>query len=287
MRVGVEKNQQSFWGALSWSLAALFFLYEFFLRVFPGTLSKLLISQFGLNAYQLALLGSSYYAAYALLQIPIGYLIGIFGVRKILIVALLICLTGNLIFALSFNYISLFLSRVLMGIGSAAAFPSMLIIVKDWFSHKRYGFFAGMTQILGGIGAILAGVPLILAVQLYDNHWQIPLIFVCSAGFLLFILSFIFLKEKNNQKNQEIDMYKISDQVRYLLANRQVRFIAFYALASYAAIPLFGATWGVLYLQTIGLSHAKAAMVISSMWFGLAIGSPSVGYISDLLNRKK
>ncbi len=273
-------------GLISWCLAAVFFLYEFFLRVFPGTIAQALIQQFHLGSAELALLGSAYYATYAILQIPTGYLLGKYGVKKVVIVALGLCLLGNLAFVLSNDYWLLMLSRILMGCGSAAAFPSLLIIAREWFDLKYYGFLAGMTQILGALGPILAGVPLVLAAQ-YFHGWQPPLFIVFAVGCGVLLLCILFLKDKT-QYAKPLKIYKnLWEQLKTLFKIKEVKFVALYAFLIYTAMPLFGAIWGVLFMQSMGLSHTKAATVISAMWLGLAFGSPVIGSVSDMLRKRK
>ena len=71
-------------GLFIWLLAASFYLYEFFLRTFIGTIVPELTQSLHLNAEQLSIIGSAYYLTYGLMQIPVGMLIDRYGTRLLL-----------------------------------------------------------------------------------------------------------------------------------------------------------------------------------------------------------
>ena len=86
-------------GLFIWVIAALFFLYEFFLRTFVGSIAEQLISSLKLNIDQFTILGSAYYLAYGIMQIPVGVLVDKFGVKKIMVFATLTCALATFLFA--------------------------------------------------------------------------------------------------------------------------------------------------------------------------------------------
>ncbi|MDQ2995206.1 MAG: MFS transporter, partial [Pseudomonadota bacterium] len=57
---------------IMWGLATLFYCYEFFLQVSPNVMVKDLMRAFDLNAAQMGYLSTSYYVAYAAMQLPVG-----------------------------------------------------------------------------------------------------------------------------------------------------------------------------------------------------------------------
>ncbi len=278
-------------GILIWLIAALFFLYEFFSRTFIGTIANEVMSSFSLSAFQLSMIGSIYYLAYACMQVPVGLIIDRWGVKRPLILATLICTLGIYLFGNSSSYGALLFSRFLMGFGSSFAFVSLLVLALNWFPKRNFGFFSGATQILGAIGPMLAGAPLVALLKMTNDNWRTVMWFVVIVGIILTAMIFLFVKDHpkhfhhfNVKKKPEPTLYNL----KRLFQNQQVPWIAYYAFCSYASISLLGAIWGTYYLQTHGLSRDAAAVITSFIWAGLAIGSPLVGFISDKLhNRKK
>ena len=271
-------------GLSVWSIAALFFLYEFFSRTFIGTLATHLMHTFSLTPLALSLLGSAYYLAYALMQVPVGLLVDSLGVKKTLSVAVLVCTLGLLLFAHAHSFDVLLLGRVAMGLGSSFAFVSLLILALNWFPKQHFGFFAGATQILGAAGPMMAGAPLVLLLHHAHGNWRSVLDLVVALGVFLFLLIVFFVRNHpttthviKNKAKQIPTLRNLSQ----LLNNSTVWSIACYAFCTYAAISVLGAILGTYFLQRHGLSRDTAANLTSFLWLGLGIGSPIVGYLSD------
>ena len=131
-----DKNKLSLLGFIIWFLAALFFLYEFFLRTFVGSLAPQIIPDLHLNAETFALLGSAYYIAYGAMQVPVGILADKFGVKKIMIFATLLCAVATYLFANSTSFGLAFITRMMMGLGSSFAFVCLLVILERYVSKK-------------------------------------------------------------------------------------------------------------------------------------------------------
>ena len=81
---------------LAWGTLSLFFMAQYSLRVFPNVMITPLRMDFQVNADDFATLGSYYLYTYALIQIPLGFLVDRFGVRSITLISLLLCFFGVL-----------------------------------------------------------------------------------------------------------------------------------------------------------------------------------------------
>lgn len=284
-----EQQQMIRWGVIAWSLGALFFLFEFFLRVFPGTISERLIHEFNLTPGQFALMGSVYYLSYSLLQIPLSFCLGRYGVKRIVLISVLICSLSLAGFILSDSYYELLAARFFMGLGSCAAFAALLLIGYDWFSDRYYGFLAGSTQILGALGPILAGVPFVSAIGYYHGNWRIVLWFVTASGICIALLIFIMMRNSKADyvRLKEASLPKLWQGTMSLVKSKKITWVAVYAFLSYATMPVLGAIWGELYVQSIGFGQKQAAAVVSALWLGLSLGSPFMGLLSDVMKTRK
>ena len=69
---------------LIWVVAALFYAYEFFIRISPAVMVNSLMHSFALDAAALGSLSAFYYYAYACMQIPVGMLLDRYGIRRLL-----------------------------------------------------------------------------------------------------------------------------------------------------------------------------------------------------------
>ena len=116
-----QKSPISTLGLIIWGLAALFFLYEFFLRTFVGSVAHQVIPDLKLNAETFAIIGSAYYVAYGVMQIPVGILADKFGVKILMVFATLVCVVSTFLFAHADGFSTAFISRLLMGFGSSSS----------------------------------------------------------------------------------------------------------------------------------------------------------------------
>lgn len=278
-------------GLAIWLLAALFFLYEFFLRTFIGSIAHQVIPDLKLNAEMFAIIGSAYYIAYGIMQIPVGMLADKFGVKKIMVFATLVCAIATYLFAHSVGFTSALISRLLMGFGSSFAFVSLLVVVVTWFPRRFFAFFAGTSQFIGTLGPLLAGGPLIALMAISHESWRHILTDIGFFGVVLAILILLIVKNKPRDKANHLIILKPKEplNIRFnkLIKNRQVWYIALYSASVYVSIALLGAIWGTEYLQTRGLSQSHAADIISVAWFGYAISCPILGAFSDIAKRRK
>ena len=80
-------------------LGALYYAYEYLLRISPSAMEFALRSHFGLTATGFGILSSVYYYAYVPMQLPVGILMDRFGPRRLLTIACAICVLGTLMFA--------------------------------------------------------------------------------------------------------------------------------------------------------------------------------------------
>lgn len=287
----VDKQRITALGLIIWMLAALFFLYEFFLRTFVGSVAHQIIPDLKLNAETFSILGSAYYLAYGIMQIPVGILADKFGVKRIMIFASLVCAGATYLFAHASGFYIAIVGRLLMGFGSSFAFVCLLVIAVTWFPRKMFGFFAGASQFIGTMGPLLAGGPLIALMAAQHSSWRTALTEISIFGIVLALL-ILFIVRKKPRGGQATMIFLRSEEsmkirLGRLMRNRQAWWIALYSATNYVSLALLGAIWGTEYLQTRGLSQAHAAGMISLAWLGYAIGCPALGALSDIIKRRK
>lgn len=286
-----QTSRISWLGLLIWLLAALFFLYEFFLRTVIGSTAAQIIPSLHLTPESFALLGTAYAIGYGGMQVPVGILADRFGIKKTLGTAALVCALAALLFAASQGALSAFLARVLMGGASAFAFLSLLVIVFTWFPRRYFGFFAGLSQLFGTVGPLLAGGPLVALMLATHLSWRSVLTGVAGLGLVLALFIFIFVKDKSKTHPRKLaglaDQESLKVRLLSLIRNPQVWFTASYSGLNYVSIALLGVVWGTEYLQANGFSQQAAATTISLAWIGYAIGCPLLGMASDLMKRRK
>ena len=81
------------------SLGAIFYFYEYYLRISPSVMKHEWVSSFHLNATKFGTLSAFYYYAYVPMQLIVGLLVDRFKMRDILTFAILCCVIGSVMIA--------------------------------------------------------------------------------------------------------------------------------------------------------------------------------------------
>jgi MFS family permease len=126
-------------------------------RVCFGTVAPYIQSEFGLTDTQKGMLFSAFALAYAVFEVPSGWLGDVYGPRRILIRivlwwSLFTALTG-LIFPNQtwpwFAFAAMLAIRFLFGVGEAGAYPNIARAFHNWFPFQERGFAQGTVWMAG------------------------------------------------------------------------------------------------------------------------------------------
>ncbi len=278
-------------GLVIWAVAALFFLLEFFLRTFLGTVVHEISRSLQVNPEELSVIDSAYYITYGIMQIPVGLMVDRFGVRKPLTLAAFICAGGVFMFSFAQTIQMAVAGRLAMGFGSSFAFVSLLALSLNWFPRKFAGLFFGLAQFLGALGPMLAGAPLAMVLYRVHDNWRLVLggIGVFGVG-VAFLIMLIVRDKPPNIPGRTLILgrpEKMFSKISRLFSKRQAWWLVLYSASTYVPLAFLGTLWGTTYLETRNFSHINAAFIASMLWLGLAVGSPVMGIFSDFLKRRK
>jgi MFS family permease len=149
------------------------FCFGFFLSMFTrasANMLKLPIQQdLGLSEAGLGFaLGTSFFIAFGLAQLPIGVLLDRYDPRRVNAVMLVVAAAGTVIFALSQSGTQLAVGRILMGMGFGACMMSALKTYFLWFPGPTLPTVNGIQFAVGFVGAISATKPTEWALQITD-----------------------------------------------------------------------------------------------------------------------
>ena len=88
---------------LAWATVALAYAIAFLQRVSPQSVSLSFMTDFGTDAAGVAMLASSYFWGYTLIQIPAGLLVDRYGVKRVVLFSMAASSLGSAAFALAPN----------------------------------------------------------------------------------------------------------------------------------------------------------------------------------------
>lgn len=173
--------------AVFWAHAAAFFL-SCVLRSANASLDALLRSSFSLDQAAVGLLSSLFFLAFAVTQLPLGYLIDRIGPRRAQLVVLPLAVAGLLLSAWASGFAALALARMLLGVGFAISLMASLCANRAWFPIASLAGVNGAAIGIGSAGSSFAGAPLeALAATLGWNQVNLAL-----AGVTTLVLLLIF-----------------------------------------------------------------------------------------------
>lgn len=269
-----------------WILAALFYFYEFVLRVSPSVMVQELMQSFGITASSLGILSAFYLYAYAPMQLPVGLLMDRFGIKKILSLASIVCGFGALLFAFSSTLTSASLGRLLIGGSSAFAFIAMVYLSSHWFSAKKRALLIGMANSIAMLGAAAGNGPLTSVI--HHLGWRQTVAFIGIFGILLGGAIFFLLKnDKRSEEGEKKTFHPKTPIFANLksVAKRKGSWLnACVALLFYVTTTALGGLWGTSFIETAyGVSKDVAGYAISMIFLGWLFGGPLTGYVSDLI----
>jgi len=146
---------------LAWiicGLGAIFYCYEYILRIAPSVMSSDIMRTYDIHAGAFGHLSAFYYYAYALVQPLVGLLLDRYGPRYLLTLACLACAVGTYLFIATEIFWIACLGRFLIGLGSGFAFVGALKLASIWLPPNRFAFISGLVNASGMIGAILGDI---------------------------------------------------------------------------------------------------------------------------------
>lgn len=270
-----------------WILGVLFYFYEYFLRVAPSVMIPNLMQAFSVNAALIGTMTAFYLYAYAPMQLPVGLLLDRYGARRLLTFAALICAFAGFLFGFANQLWIANISRILMGVGSAFGFVSMIYISSHWFEKSKLSFLIGIGNSIGMMGAVIGQGPLSILEQ--SIGWRATYFLLGFFGLAISVLVFLVVRNAPpNYKENKKKQIPILKSLYYVIRLPQCWINSCVAFLFYASIAAFAGLWCVPYLHTrYDLPMQWAGFGTSLIYIGYIVGGPIIGHLSDRMSRKK
>ncbi|CAN5311320.1 MFS transporter [soil metagenome] len=273
------------------SLGALFYSYEYLLRIMPSVMTVELAQTYQIQAAALGNLAAIYYYVYTPMQLPAGILMDRYGPRFLLTIAALCCAIGTYFFVLTSSLLVAGTGRFLVGLGSAFAFVGVLKLATIWLPLRYFALFAGLTTTLGVIGAMTGNIGL----TIIQEHlgWRTTVEGAALIGIVLAMAIGFFVRDQNPAKKagehpRATSLKEAGLGFINIIKNPRMWMVGLIGTLLYIPTSAFAELWGTPYLKSVlHFSPREAAIAVSMIFLGWAIGSPLAGWISDYLQRRR
>lgn len=277
------KNSTKGW--LVCLIASCFFSYELVQLHMLNAISPMVMKGLSLSTTDFSALCSTYLLADVIFLIPAGIILDRVPVRKVILIALALCILGTFGFALSTTWLQAAASHFLSGIGNAFCFLSCMMLASSWFGKKSSLIMSVMITI-GLLGGVFAQVPFTLLAENFG--WQKTLIFDGIAGCLIWALNYLFVQENPSMEKEKTPVRVFLRNLKPAFLSSQIWKCGFYTGFLNLPLMIISAMIGNLYLtQVLHFELLQASVITSMISMGTIIGGPIYGFLSDFQQKKK
>jgi sugar phosphate permease len=286
-------------------ILAIAYLLVYFHRLSLSVVASNLVKEFNTSASVMGLLGSIYFYCYAVMQLPAGLLSDSIGPRKTVAFFLLIAAVGSVLFGFSPNIRTAFASRILVGFGAAMVFIPTMKILSQWFYPREFAVMAGILNAVGGIGVLAA--TWLLGVMTAAFGWRLSFEIIGVITFAIVILNWLIVRDRPQDKGwpsifetdpknapssryQDLKRISLKDGFKQVVSEKYFWPVAVWFFFDCGIFFGFGGLWSGPFLKHVyGMTPEQAGAVLSMIAWGMILGSPAIGLLSDKFfkSRKK
>jgi sugar phosphate permease len=262
-----------------WGAAVAVYVLAVFHRTSLSVAGLAAVGRFDISASQLATFTMVQLLVYAAMQIPVGVLLDQYGSRRLLVAGLALMTGGQLWFAFIDSYSVALVARVLVGIGDAMVFASVLRLIASWFPAARTPLVTQLTGISGQLGAVAAAVPMSAALSGWG--WTTTFASAGALGILLGVILLVVVRDTPSGDEAapgQVSMTLVRASLRDSWAEPGTRLGLWTHFTTQFSVTVFTLLWGFPYLtQAEGLSTTAAGGMLTLTTVAAVVSGPLLG----------
>ena len=246
----------------------------------------------GYSPTQIATVVGMLFLASALFQLPTGILFDRYGARLTLTGLGVIGIIGIIAFAVSDSVIGLSVGRFLIGVGHGGTIAGIYMLALTWVAADRVSTTTdAVVAIAGGVGSILATVPLLLL--LHEVGHQNTFLIVAALTMLVTIALGVFIRdappgEKSGASGHGETFAQSLRGLWAVLVDRKLWPI--YAMGSCFSMPFHtvGGLWAGPFLHDIyNLDAGQISLAVLAMVSAFHLGNLLYGPLERAVGSQK
>ena len=251
----------------------------------PGAIFDILQGDLVVNASKITLLGAVFCYVYAFCQLVVGMMIDKFGGFRVVSVGAVAFSIGALLFPCSDSLSLLYLSRALVGFGSATFYLSAVREVKKYVHDRNFALAISYILFIGYSGGIIANAPLVSLVA--KTGWRNAFLGIGVFSLLLciiYLISFFIFKPVHIEKKIEFSILPF----REILSNKNNINLYIFGSVNYGLYYVLQSVIGKKFLEDFCYFDVKtAALLLSVMALISAFAGTITAFLSRLINNKR
>jgi sugar phosphate permease len=264
-----------------WGAAISVYILAVFHRTSLGVAGLQAAERFEINSSELSTFTLVQVLVYAAMQLPVGALLDRFGSKKLLGVGLTLVTAAQLAFAFVDTFAAALACRVLLGVGDAMVFISVLRLAALWFSPRRTPMVTQLTGLLGQIGALAAAGP--LAAALHTFGWTPSFAVAASFGIIAGVALVALVRDSPyvDQHRDELRLRALARSLKHAWLVPGTRLGLWSHFTAQFAANMFTMLWGFPFLVSgQGLAPVTASVLLMLMTATSMATSPLVGALT-------
>jgi sugar phosphate permease len=258
-----------------------------FYRSFLAVIAPELSAELHLTPQDLGNILACWFAAFAVVQFPVGAALDKHGPRRTLAALALAGVAGAIVFATAHSAHQAMVAMALIGVGSSGALMGALFTFARTAPPHRFAMLSSLIIGLGGFGNLLGGTPLALAAQSFG--WRSVFFGLAAIALLEALLVMLVIKDaKRIESPAQADDGSILHGLRDLVRLRSLWLLWPLMTVSYGVLITERGLWVGPYLSEVhGLDPIPRGNVIFIMAIAIALGALAYGPLETYLRRRK
>jgi sugar phosphate permease len=175
-------------------LISLMYLLTYMDRSNISVAAPAIAKEFNLSKTSMGLVFSAFLWAYAIGQIPGGFLGDRFGPRRVLLAIIPFWSLTVVVTGLTTGVITLIVTRFVLGLSEAGAFPIATRAMQLWFAKSERGLVHGVTHSFSRFAVAIT--PFVAVSIMVAFGWRTIFYIFGSAGFLWSLAFFMFYRNR-------------------------------------------------------------------------------------------
>ena len=260
-----------------------------------GVLAPQLKATFAMSTQQYSYVVGAFQLAYTVMQPVAGYIVDHFGLRAGFAFFGVAWSAANMLSALAGGWLSLAFFRALLGMSEAAAIPSGMKAIAEWFPARERSVATGWFNAGTSLGALIAP-PIVVAVTLWGD-WRLAFVVTGAVGLVWAGAWYAFYRSPNDHPSITPEERAMIAQDRPLVPARRASAKEILGSAKFwvIAVPRFLAEpawqtfsfWIPLYLATErGMDLKQIALFAWLPFLAADLGGVLGGYLSPFFIKR-
>lgn len=226
----------------------------------------------------LALFGGVFHWSFALMQVPVGLALDIFGVRRAVIALSGFAILGGAICTFAPDINALFLGQILIGIGCAPAFMAAIVFTSQHWPVARFAAISGLVLAIGSGGMLLSATPLAWVIE--RGSWRSAFAVLTIMSIFTLLASAWVLEKSAVQRSRRLtpEIWAAFYGLRFVLFGRRPVALLAIGFVSYGAVVTIRGLWVVpMFVERYGLSLLSAGNVTLLFSIAMILGPAVMG----------